>query len=61
MMAFEFKDDDVMPIAHKKIDLHMIFDVKSDLTRKARLVAGGHMTDASKDTTYSSVVGRDSV
>jgi hypothetical protein len=61
MAAFEFKDDDVMPIGHKKIDVHMIFDVKSDLTRKARLVAGGHQTDPPKESTYSSVVSRDSV
>ena len=55
MAAFEFKDDNVMPIAHKHIDLHMIFDVKSDLTRKARLVAGGHQTDPAKESTYERI------
>ena len=41
---------------------HLVFDIKSDtLARKARFVAGGHMTDPPKDTTYSSVVSRDSV
>jgi hypothetical protein len=40
---------------------HMIFDRKSDLTRKARLVAGGHMTDEPHESVYSSVVSRDSV
>jgi hypothetical protein len=39
----------------------MVFDIKLDLTRKARFVAGGHMTDAPTSITYSSVVGRDSV
>ena len=39
----------------------MIFDVKMDLTRKARFVAGGHMTDTPASMTYSSVVSRDSV
>ena len=39
----------------------MIFDVKTDLSRKARLVAGGHLTDPPKDSVYSSVVSRDSV
>ena len=39
----------------------MIFDVKMDLTRKARFVAGGHQTDPPKESTYSSVVLRDSV
>ena len=39
----------------------MIFDVKMDLTWKARFVAGGHQTDPPKESTYSSVVLRDSV
>jgi hypothetical protein len=41
MPAFEFIDGDEAPKFYKKIDCHMIFDVKMDLTRKARLVAGG--------------------
>ena len=61
-VAFEFRDDDIVPKFYKKIDCHMIFDVKMDLTRKARLVAGGHQTEAPpKETTFSSVVSRDSV
>ncbi len=39
----------------------MIFDVKMDFTRKARFVAGGHMTDPPSSINYSSVVSRDSV
>ena len=39
----------------------MIFDMKHDLTRKARFVAGGHRTDEPKESTYSSVVTRDSI
>ena len=39
----------------------MIFDVKMDFTRKARYVAGGHMTNPPTTITYSSVVSRDSV
>ena len=39
----------------------MIFDVKIDFTRKARLVAGGHLTDPPTTLTYSSVVSRESV
>ena len=61
LMAFEFRDDDVVPIGYKQIPCHMIFDVKMCLTRKARFVAGGHMTDPPKESTYSSVVSRDSV
>ena len=43
--AFEFIDDNVVPKFYKHIDCHMIFDVKMDLTQKARLVARGHQTD----------------
>ncbi len=32
-----------------------------DFTRKARFVAGGHMTDPPTEITYSTVVSRDSV
>jgi hypothetical protein len=39
----------------------MIFDIKCDLTRKARFVAGGHWTDTPTQLTYSSVVTRESV
>ena len=61
MPAFEFRDNDAVPIGYKKIDCHIIFDIKTDLTRKARLVAGGHQTDVPKESVYSSVVSRDSV
>ncbi len=49
------------PIASKWIPCHIIFDVKMDFTRKARFVAGGHVTDPPTSITYSSVVARDSV
>ena len=58
--AFEFRYD-VVPVGYKEIKCHMIFDVKADLTRKARFVADGHLTDPPKESTYSSVVSRDSV
>ena len=48
-------------IGFQEIKNHIIFDVKMDFTRKARYVAGGHLTDAPTSLTYSSVVGRDSV
>jgi hypothetical protein len=50
----------VMP-AFEFIKCHLIFDIKSDLTRKERIVAGGHMTDEPHESVYSSVVYRDSV
>ncbi len=45
-IAFKFPEDgERIPIGYKWIRCHMIFDVKMDFTRKARFVAGGHMTD----------------
>lgn len=46
---------------HQEIKCHIIFDVKMDFTRKARFVAGGHMTETPNSLTYSSVVSRESV
>ncbi|KAI2498321.1 Reverse transcriptase (RNA-dependent DNA polymerase) [Fragilaria crotonensis] len=72
MVAFEY-DESVTPeqireglakgkyVGFQEIKCHMIFDVKMDLTRKARFVAGGHMTEPPASITYSSVVSRDSV
>ncbi|HSN67533.1 MAG TPA: reverse transcriptase domain-containing protein [Fusibacter sp.] len=48
-------------VGYQQIFCHMIFDVKMDLTRKARFVAGGHTTDPPDSLTYSSVVTRESV
>ena len=56
------KDGDRATINHKQINCHLVFDVKmEDFRRKARLVAGGHMTETPKCMTYSSVVGRETV
>ena len=72
MVAFDY-DESVTPqqirdgsakdkyVGFQEIKCHMIFDVKMDLTRKARFVAGGHMTEPPASITYSSVVSRDSV
>ena len=61
-IAFKFLDDGTsLPIGFKKITCHLIFDVKFDLTRKARYVGGGHLTQVSPSLSYSSVVSRDSV
>jgi hypothetical protein len=48
-------------VGYQEIDCHIIFDIKMDLTRKARFVAGGHTTETPMSITYSSVVSRDSV
>jgi len=59
--AFEFREDDAMPVGYQHIDCHMIFDVKITLERKARYVAGGHQTEPTKDVTFASVVTIDSI
>jgi Reverse transcriptase (RNA-dependent DNA polymerase) len=41
---------------YKKIIVHFVFAVKHDLRHKARLVAGGHLTDPTMEGSYSSVV-----
>ena len=42
-IAFQLLEhNEPIPVASKLISYHFIFDVKFDLTRKARCVAGGH-------------------
>lgn len=61
-IAFKLLErDSSIPVGHTKITCHSVFDVKLDLTRKARYVAGGHLTDPPTSMTYSSVVSRDSI
>ena len=61
-IAFEILDKDAsIPVGYKEITCHLVFDVKMDLTRKARYVAGGHLTDPPSSMTYASVVGRETV
>jgi hypothetical protein len=43
-------------IGYQKIKCHIIFNVKMKFTRKARFVAGGHMTQPASSINYSSVV-----
>ena len=61
MPAFQFTEDGKIPIRYKHIDCHMIFNIKMDLTQKARLVMGGHQTDLPKESVYSSVISKDRV
>ena len=60
--VFEGREDDI-PKDYQFMECHMIFDVKfgENFRCKARLVAGGHMTDTPNTLTYSSVISRDSV
>ena len=62
-VAFRILEDGSLPPEdHQFVRCHMIFDVKmEDFRRKARLVAGGHMTKAPASLTYASVVSRETV
>ena len=62
--AFRFDKsnrENKVTIGYQHIRCHWIFDIKMDLTRKARFVAGGHMTTTPSSLTYASVVSRESV
>ena len=62
-IAFKILDDEAaVPPTFQEIRCHLVFDVKmEDFRRKARFVAGGHMTDAPATLTYASVVSRETV
>ena len=62
-IAFDIlPDGTTAPIGYQHVRCHMIFDVKmEDFRRKARLVAGGHTTEAPPTLTYASVVSRETV
>ena len=63
LVAFHLlNDDEPLPVGSKRIPYHIVFDIKYDMTRKARLVAGGHRNqDVPTHLTYSSVVSRETV
>lgn len=67
MVAFEIKENDVngrpyKPSSkYKYVDLMMVFDIKLDFTRKARLCARGDQMAPPTTMTYASVVSRESV
>ena len=44
------------PDGYQRINVHFIYAVKHDLRHKARLVAGGHLTEPPIDSVYSGVV-----
>ena len=62
-VAFEvLPDGKKAPPAWRRVTGHIIFDVKLDLTRKARWVLDGHKTpDVLGESTFAGVVSRDSV
>ena len=64
-IAFEEFDGtkEAIPHGYQEVKCHLIFDIKmgENFRRKARMVAGGHVTKTPSVLTYSSVVSRDSV
>jgi Reverse transcriptase (RNA-dependent DNA polymerase) len=46
----------IAPNGYKKIRCHMIYDIKHDGRHKARLVAGGHLTEPNTESVYYGVV-----
>ena len=63
IVTFELLESDgPIPIGSKKTPYYFVFDVKFDLTRKSRLVAGSHRNkDIPAHSTYAPVVTRRSV
>ena len=59
--TFHIAPNGDLPEGYKRIPYMIVFDVKFDLRRKARLVAGGHRTDPPPEDVYSGVVMIDSV
>ena len=49
------------PKGYKRFPGFYVFDVKHDLRRKARLVAGGHMSIAPEEDSYSGVIDHENV
>ena len=61
-IAFKILDSsENLSVGFSKLSVHMVFDIKLDLTRKARLVADGHLTPDPIDSTYTGVVSRETV
>ena len=60
-VAFEILEDGKRPSAsHKKVTFHMIYDIKMDFIRKARLAVEGCRTPNPVMSTYAGVVSRES-
>ena len=60
-VAFKIlNDDDRPPIGSQYMKCHMVFSIKmEDFSKRACLVAGGHMVETPKSLTYASMVSRE--
>ena len=62
MAAFDLvSNGEGFPPGYSEASGHIIFDIKMDLTRKARFVKNSHMNPDPIDSNFSGVVSRDSV
>eukprot|EP00957_Ditylum_brightwellii_P168491 12825425-Ditylum_brightwellii.AAC.1 len=53
--CFDFRDEGNYPKGnYQQTTLYMVFDIKQDLCKKARLVAGGHLVELLDNKVYSS-------
>ena len=60
MFAFKVLDfSEKAPVGYSRLRVHMVFAIKLDLTRKAHLVADGHLTHDPVDSTYVGVLSRE--
>ena len=48
-------DRAAVPEGYKRLRCHFVFACKYDLRRKARLVAGGHLTEDPKDGVFAGI------
>jgi len=61
-IAFKMlEEDEKVPPGYEHIFCHVVMDIKPDMTRKCRLVAGASHTEPESGITYASVVSRESV
>ena len=49
------------PVGYEHINCHLIFDVNMEFRRKSHIVAGGHTTNPTAESTYEGVVLRESI
>ena len=59
---FDIKgNNEKVPNVYERIPRFLVFDVKHDLKRKTRYVAGGHVANPPKEYIYSGVIDHESV
>ena len=62
MIAFKVLDPSERAlVGHSRLKVHLVFDIKLDFAKKARLVASGHLTPDPVNSIYAGVVSRETV